>query len=227
MGLAILWVQQALISAYEDNCPLRPVKTGRYSLKWTSELVSLRKGVRCLFNKCRIDRNLQSWELYREAQWSFMKEVRKASKDAWRTFCSSINDLPLTARLHRALSRDHKIKLVSLVAPSGRHTPSEGETLDLLLATHFPNSWLQGWRWPLLLPTVPNVWTGGWLRGLSPMGEWYGQLIHLPHTKVQEWMGYSWPCCKRDGGSLSLTWSRLFMPVWQLAIFQPYGARLR
>jgi hypothetical protein len=29
LGLAVHWVQQALISAYEDNCPLRPVKTGR------------------------------------------------------------------------------------------------------------------------------------------------------------------------------------------------------
>jgi hypothetical protein len=33
------------MSAYEDNCLLRPVKTGRHSLKWTSELQSLRKGV--------------------------------------------------------------------------------------------------------------------------------------------------------------------------------------
>jgi hypothetical protein len=40
LGLAIHWVQQALISASEDNCPLRPVKTGRQSLKWISELES-------------------------------------------------------------------------------------------------------------------------------------------------------------------------------------------
>ena len=33
LGLAIDWVQQALISAYEDNCPLRPIKTGRQSLR--------------------------------------------------------------------------------------------------------------------------------------------------------------------------------------------------
>jgi hypothetical protein len=59
LGLAILWVQQALNSVHEDNCPLtcRPVKTGRYSLKWTSELESLRKGVRWLFIKCQTDRN--------------------------------------------------------------------------------------------------------------------------------------------------------------------------
>jgi hypothetical protein len=42
LWLAIHWVQQALISAYEDNCPLRPVKTGRQSLKWIVELESLR-----------------------------------------------------------------------------------------------------------------------------------------------------------------------------------------
>jgi hypothetical protein len=63
LGLAIHWVQQALISAYKDNCPLRPVKTGRQSLKWTVELESLRREVRRLFNKCRSDKNLHSWEL--------------------------------------------------------------------------------------------------------------------------------------------------------------------
>jgi len=89
---------------------------------------------------CWTDKNPQSFELYREAQQRYRKEVRKASKDAWGTFCSSINDLPVTTRLHRALSRDPKIKLGSLVDPSGRHTQSEGETLELLLATYFPNS---------------------------------------------------------------------------------------
>jgi len=52
LRLAVHWVQQALISAYEDNCPLRSAKTGRQSLRWTSELQSLRGGVRWLFNKC-------------------------------------------------------------------------------------------------------------------------------------------------------------------------------
>ena len=48
-----------------------------------------------------------------------------------------MKDLPRSARIHKALSRDPKIKLGSLVAPSGRHTQSEGETMDLLLATSF------------------------------------------------------------------------------------------
>jgi hypothetical protein len=140
LGLVILWIQQALVSAYEDNCPLRPVRKGRKSLRWTMELESLWKEVRWLFNKCRADKNPHSWDFYREAQQKYRKEVRMASKNTWRVFCSSINDLPQVARVHRALSRDPKIKLGSLVAPSGRHTQSEGETLELLLTTHFPNA---------------------------------------------------------------------------------------
>jgi hypothetical protein len=46
----------------------------------------------------------------------------------------------MSTRLHRALSRDSNIKLGSLVAPSGRHTQSKRETLELLHVTHFPKS---------------------------------------------------------------------------------------
>jgi hypothetical protein len=69
LGLAVLWIQQALVSAYGDNCPLRPVTTGRKSLRWTMELESLRKEVRRLFNKGRAGKNPHSWELYWKAQW--------------------------------------------------------------------------------------------------------------------------------------------------------------
>ena len=42
--------------------------------------------------------------------------------------------------MHRALSRDPEIRLASFVATPGKHTQSERETLELLLASHFPNS---------------------------------------------------------------------------------------
>jgi hypothetical protein len=139
LGLTIHWVQQALILAYENNFPLRPVKMGRQSLKWMAELESLRR-VRRLFNACRSNKDPHSCDLYREAQRNYRKEVRKASKNAWRAFCSSTDDLPRSAKLHRTLSRDPKIKLGSLVDPMGKRTQSERETLELLHTTHFPNS---------------------------------------------------------------------------------------
>jgi hypothetical protein len=133
LELAIHWFQQTLVLAYENNCPLRPVKMNGQSLKWTTELESHRRGVRRLFNACRSNKNPHSWDLSREAQRNYRKEVRKASKNAWRVFCSCIDDLPRSAKLHRALSRDPKIKMGSLVAPTGRHRQS-------LHTTHFPNS---------------------------------------------------------------------------------------
>jgi len=68
LGFAIKWIQEALISAFEDNCPLRPIRKGRKSLRWTSELELLRREVRRLSNRCRAKKDPDSWELYREAQ---------------------------------------------------------------------------------------------------------------------------------------------------------------
>jgi hypothetical protein len=119
---------------------MRLVKSARNSLRWTARLESLRRRVRRLFSKGRRDRTLQSWELYREAQQEYRREVQRASKETWRTFCTSINELPRAARLHRALSKDPKVRLGSLVTPTGQRTQSEGETLDILLRTHFPGS---------------------------------------------------------------------------------------
>jgi hypothetical protein len=48
LGLTIYYVQQALISAYENNCPLRVVRAGKSSLKRTSNLETLRREVRQL-----------------------------------------------------------------------------------------------------------------------------------------------------------------------------------
>jgi len=81
-----------------------------------------------------------NWDVHREAQCRYRKEVRKASKESWRTFCSSVKDLPRSARINRALFRDPKIRLGSLVAPTRQRTQSEADTLNLLRATHFPNS---------------------------------------------------------------------------------------
>ena len=81
---------------------------------------------------------------------------------------------------------------------------SEEETLGLLLATHFPNSVWTGEQHPLS-PAVPDVWTGGWLRGLLPIEDWGGRLVFSPHIKLQVWTGYFRLYYKRDGRSLFLT----------------------
>jgi len=68
LGLAVHWIQQVLITAYEDNCSLRLAKKGRKYLKWTPQLESFQREVRRLFNMCWANNKPSSWELYREAQ---------------------------------------------------------------------------------------------------------------------------------------------------------------
>ena len=63
LGLAVHWIQQALITAYENNCSLRLAKKGRKSRKWTPQLESLRREVRRLFNSCTANNKPSSWEL--------------------------------------------------------------------------------------------------------------------------------------------------------------------
>jgi hypothetical protein len=174
MGLAVHWIQEALTSAYEENCPLRPARRGKKTLRWTTELETLRREVRRLFNRCRKYNNAHSWELYRETQRRYRKEVRKASKETWRTFCNSVNELPKAARLHRALSKDPAVRLESLVAPSGSQTRSEGETLDHLLTTHFPNAGVME-RGVEPAAARQAIGLAGRRKGYNPSKKWNGR----------------------------------------------------
>ena len=77
------------------------------------------------------------------SQWRGSAQLQKGGKENFKnicwTFCSSINDLPKSTSIHRALSREPKIKLGSLVAPWSRRTQSERESLEVFLTTPFPN----------------------------------------------------------------------------------------
>jgi hypothetical protein len=132
LGLAILSLHQALISAKENNCPLKPVTTGKHCLMWTPELKFPRRAARWLFNKC--------WGDCTQAQRRFRRKVWKASGEALRAFFSSVNDFPRRLGYTGLFLGTLRSSWVFLVATSGRRTQSEGETLELLLASHFPNS---------------------------------------------------------------------------------------
>jgi hypothetical protein len=72
------------------------------------------------------------------------RKYKRLPRRLARAFCTPVNELPRAARLHRALSKDPKVRLGSLVVPSGQHTQSEEEALDLLLNTNFPGSRVVG-----------------------------------------------------------------------------------
>jgi hypothetical protein len=157
------------------------------------------------------------------AERNYKKNVRKDSKNAWRTFCSFINDLTMSSMLHRTLSRNPQIQLVCLVAPTGRRTQSEGETLELLLTTNFPNAWI----------TLETVAPAAALLARRP--DWRMATMVTTHGRVewaidcftpyktQRWTAFFRPCCKRRGIFSFRTCSEYFVLACRLAMFQPHG----
>jgi hypothetical protein len=113
------------------------------------------------------------------------------------------------------------------VAPSGGSKQSEGENLDLLLATHFSNS-LAIQREPVP-DAARRVKSFDWQVAARVVTKWrvVWAIDSFAPFKSAGMEGYSRLCYKRDGRYLSLTWSKFFVHAWRLEKFQPYGARLR
>jgi hypothetical protein len=113
------------------------------------------------------------------------------------------------------------------VVPSAGRTQSVGETLDLLVHMHFPNS--EAMEGGVAHGTAGRAKLLDW--GVVTKVVTYGRVVWAIESfapyKTQEWMGYSRPSCKRAGRSLTLTWSGSFVPAWRLAMFQQRDARLR
>jgi hypothetical protein len=174
LGLAVHWVQQALFSAYEDNCPFRPVKTGRQSLRWTSELESLRREVRRLLTSARqitirIVGNFIE-RLSRDIERRYERLPKRLGELSVALLITYLDQLGYTGLYLGTLRSGWDFWWLLLL--SVRNLRGKPWISCLLLTS--PPQWLyRGMPYPPLL-TAPNVWTGRWLRRLSPMGEWYG-----------------------------------------------------
>jgi len=126
-----------------------------------------------------------------------INEVRKTPKEAWRTSCSSINDIPRSTRLHMALSRDPNNRMGSLVAPSRGRAQSEEETSVAIKREAAPVATRHAKRldWRVAAKVVT-----------------YGRVVWAIDSfapyKSPGMDGFSRPCYKRDRNSLSLTLSR-------------------
>jgi len=128
-------LQDAMISCYHDNCPLRQSK-GNTSTRWWSATLSQRRAkVRKLFNQCK---RTCIWEPYHRALTEYSLAIKKAKANSWKKFTLEVNNLSAAARLQRVLSSKPIGLLGSLRVPGGAYTSGASGSLNLLLETHFP-----------------------------------------------------------------------------------------
>lgn len=124
-----------IISSYEDNCPERTKTTNKKVRWWNETLEELRKVARQEFNRAK---SSNSWSTYKIALTRYNRELRKSKRLSWKTFCEELKDVPETARIQRALSSSKEQNIGTLKIDDTNQTTSFGETLELLLRTHFP-----------------------------------------------------------------------------------------
>lgn len=124
-----------MINAYEQSCPISKKKGNKQLPWWNEELATKRKETRKLFNRAKTFGN---WEEYKKSLTEFNNLLKKSKRESWRKLCEEINELPVASRLQKVLSKDTPIDIGLLEKPDGSLTTSSSETLEVLLATHFP-----------------------------------------------------------------------------------------
>lgn len=124
-----------ILGSYENNCPLKNKNTNRNVRWWNKTVEKLRRLARQEFNRAKSSNN---WQDYKNALTKYNKELRKSKRSSWKTFCGELKDVPETARIQKALSSQKSQTIGTLRIDDANQTSSFGETLELLLKTHFP-----------------------------------------------------------------------------------------
>lgn len=128
-------ISSAITCAFHDSCPLKHRRVNKKTPWWNRALEEMRKKVRRISN---LSKRGLAREKFKEALTEYNKEIRRSKRKSWKNFCEEIDDLPTTSRIQKVLAKEHTNGLGSLKREDGTYTCNQGETLDLLMRTHFP-----------------------------------------------------------------------------------------
>ena len=128
---------KACNSAGKAACPISRPKKNKKPPWWSQNLGNLRRSCRALFNQAKASNTEQSWTNYKLHLALYKKELRRAKRSSWRSFCSDIESTSEAARLRTILSKSTP-SLGYLKKEDDTWTTSSEESLDALLTKHFP-----------------------------------------------------------------------------------------
>ena len=103
--------QDAIVFAYNENCPLTVRRNNRNISWWNHDLAKRRKKVRRLFNAAKRSGNKTDCK---RTLTDYNKALRQATRESWRRHCEEIEKAPECARLRRILSKDVRSAVSSI-----------------------------------------------------------------------------------------------------------------
>ncbi|KAL7725082.1 hypothetical protein ACLKA6_016155 [Drosophila palustris] len=124
-------------SACKASCPVSRPKGSKKPPWWTHNLNNLRKISRTLFNQAKASNLVEAWTKYKLQLAEYKKEIRRAKRSSWHSFCSEIESTTEAARLRKILSKSAPT-LGYLKRDNDTWTTSSEESLEALLTKHFP-----------------------------------------------------------------------------------------
>jgi len=130
-------LQDAIVFAYNENCPLTVRKNNRNTSWWNQDLAERRKKVRRLFYVAKKSGN---WTDHERAIADYNRALRQAKRESWRRHCEETEKAPECSRLHRILSKDERCAVSSIQLENGEHATTKKGILKELLRVHFPGS---------------------------------------------------------------------------------------
>jgi hypothetical protein len=119
--------QSKVIAAYEKVCPLKRARLNQSKPYWSFDLAGLRGNNRS-----------SNPEAYRKVLKEFDRALRRKQSSSWRDFCSNVEGIKPTARLHKILAKDKNYQIGGLRLLSDDFTASVQEVAEHLLETRFP-----------------------------------------------------------------------------------------
>ena len=134
-------IEHCITTAYENSCKLSKGKKGNRPPWWNQHLTNLKREVFKLKRRTnRLPDNLATKECYRQARIEYKIEIKEAKARSWQKFCTEIQSLNSTARLHKIMKTGNKEEIGSLKDNEGNYTTTPEQTLQVLLDAHFPNN---------------------------------------------------------------------------------------
>ena len=133
-------ISNAITDALHVSTFFRPLKARQQ--KWWSgnEINALLKRCHALYGKMIKNPCLENRETYFSTLKIFRKMIRSNKRESWRNYCTSIGDAKDMSFLVKTLQGKSNIQLGSLKKGGNDYTHSPHETLEFLMAEHFPGS---------------------------------------------------------------------------------------
>ena len=132
-------VSTAIMTAYENSCPMKNPKKDKKLKWWNNDLAELKKDLKRKRVEYTRNRTEENRILKQQAFRTYKKELKKAQTESWQKFCSETDNLSAVAKLQRLMKMGKMADIGTLRRADGTFTTTTEETLSELIDTLIPS----------------------------------------------------------------------------------------